>query len=186
VWRPFQRSWNIASTSPARDWELRDNYDRILFNWAQTHPDKPVLVAGHTHRPIFGSSRKVRPPERQPNEIEADLEAERGKPKPDKDALARLRAELELVRTPSPDKPPMRIAPPCYFNTGCCSFGDGDVTALEIADGEIRLVRWPDDDDRPRLKLLADASLDEVFAKVSSGEALEANGHPGGGRAQLA
>ena len=29
------------------------------------------------------------------------------------------------------------------FQHGCCSFPDGDVTGLEIADGEIRLVRWP-------------------------------------------
>ena len=39
--------------------------------------------------------------------------------------------------------PPIQLEPPCYFNTGCCSFGDGDVTGLEIGDGEIRLIRWP-------------------------------------------
>jgi hypothetical protein len=31
----------------------------------------------------------------------------------------------------------------CYFNTGCCSFGDGSVSGLEIVDGKIRLVSWP-------------------------------------------
>ncbi len=40
----------------------------------------------------------------------------------------------------------------CYFNTGCCSFDDGDCTGLEIAEGKTRLVRWPDDDGNPKKK----------------------------------
>jgi predicted phosphodiesterase len=31
---------------------------------------------------------------------------------------------------------------PCYFNTGCCCYNDGDITGIEIADGEIRLIKW--------------------------------------------
>lgn len=31
---------------------------------------------------------------------------------------------------------------PCYFNTGCCCYDDGDITGIEISDGEIRLVKW--------------------------------------------
>ena len=31
---------------------------------------------------------------------------------------------------------------PSYFNTGCCSFSDRSITGIEIAGGEIRLVRW--------------------------------------------
>ena len=30
---------------------------------------------------------------------------------------------------------------PCYFNTGCATYTDG-LTALEICDPEIRLVKW--------------------------------------------
>jgi hypothetical protein len=58
--------------------------------------------------------------------------------------------------------------PPCYFNTGCCCFGDGDVTALEIADGEIRLVRWPDDEGRPRPRVLEHADLRAVLRTVAT------------------
>jgi hypothetical protein len=59
-------------------------------------------------------------------------------------AAAAIRAELEYARTADrrPEKV-LTVVPPCYFNTGCCSFPDGDITGLEIADGEIRLVRWP-------------------------------------------
>ena len=31
---------------------------------------------------------------------------------------------------------------PSYFNTGCCCFSDGDITGIEIAGGNIRLVKW--------------------------------------------
>ena len=62
----------------------------------------------------------------------------------DADAAALLRAELEYARTSArrPDAV-LTVSPPCYFNTGCCSFPDGDITGIEIADGAIRLVRWP-------------------------------------------
>ena len=40
---------------------------------------------------------------------------------------------------------PVALERPSYFNTGCCSFGDGDVTALEFCGEQVRLVRWLDD-----------------------------------------
>ena len=61
---------------------------------------------------------------------------------------------------------PIPIDPPCYFNTGCCCFGDGDVTGIEIADGEIRLVRWPNDEGEPLPKVLASEKLANVLEAV--------------------
>jgi hypothetical protein len=70
----------------------------------------------------------------------------------------------------------MTVSPPCYFNTGCCSFPDGDITGLEIADGEIRLVRWPgnlreikagDAGLESQKRILERENLDQVFAAVS-------------------
>ena len=61
------------------------------------------------------------------------------------------------------------IAPmekPCYFNSGCCCFLDGDITGIEIADGEIRLIRWPDDEGRPKPRVLESAKLKDVFAAL--------------------
>jgi len=56
---------------------------------------------------------------------------------------------------------------PCYFNTGCCSYSDGDVTGIEIVNGEIRLVRWPDDQGNPKAKILDSANLrTDVFDKL--------------------
>src|SRR6185503_3784814 len=89
----------------------------------------------------------------------------------DADRLAALRAQVEFAYAEARryDRPPIPVVPPCYFNTGCCSFGDGDVTGLELADGAIRLVRWLDDDQRPAVKVLAEARLADVLAAVREG-----------------
>jgi hypothetical protein len=72
-----------------------------------------------------------------------------------------------VPRPVAQDRAPLPVDPPCYFNTGCCSFGDGDITALEIDRGEIRLVRWPNDADEPLPKELAKAEVREVLARVA-------------------
>jgi hypothetical protein len=138
LWRPIQRRLKIASTTPARDFKLRALHDDAMFRWALGRTDaKPVLIAGHTHRPVFSTPESAA--ERSPDAVADALRQLRehgGTP----DQLAELRAELELVRTPPFGEPPKEMPVPCYFNTGCCSFGDGDVTGLELADTEIRLV----------------------------------------------
>ena len=65
--------------------------------------------------------------------------------------MAELLAKIEWVvaqemQKPKSERKDMKAKKPCYFNTGCCCFRDGDVTGLEIANREIRLVRWPDDE----------------------------------------
>jgi hypothetical protein len=167
-WRPLQRRFNIASTTPARDFELRATHDDSMFEWSRARPEKLVLIAGHTHRPVFGGT--VPPPalHRELEVVEHDLEALRSRPNPSPEALAAVRAELEFVRTKPFGEPPRKLWPPCYYNTGCCSFGDGDVTGIEIADGKIRLIRWLNDEYKPVAKLLAEEDLDVVFEAVQA------------------
>jgi hypothetical protein len=170
VWRPLQRRLGMASTTPSRDHELRANHDSAMFEWARGHPAHPVLFAGHTHHPVFGTSRPEPHVKRPAADVERELEALRGSPDATPEKLGRLRAELELARADErrADPPPTPVSPPCYFNTGCCSFGDGDVTGIELTEGELRLVRWPDDDDRPLPKVLARADLADVLRAVAS------------------
>jgi hypothetical protein len=169
VWRPLQRRLRIPSTTPALDWDLRGAHNRAMFGWARGHPSKPILVAGHTHQPVFGTSRPEPVRRRPAAEVERDL-AEREDAGAPPGELARLRAELEWARAEerrTGGKAPPAVSPPCYFNTGCCSFGDGDVTGLEIADGEIRLVRWPDREGEPAPVTLARDSLADVLEAVN-------------------
>ena len=67
-------------------------------------------------------------------------------------------------------EPPL-IKRPCYFNTGCCSFGDGDITGLEFSEGKVRLVRWLEDGGRASSQQLDDPKeLREVLTSIT-GEA---------------
>jgi hypothetical protein len=52
---------------------------------------------------------------------------------------------------------------PCYFNTGCCRFKDGDITGIELVDGEIRLVRWGKVVQDPENRYLERMPLTSVF-----------------------
>ena len=99
--------------------------------------------------------------------LEAALEQARGDGT-DAAGVAALRAQVEFAYAEARryDRPPIPVVPPCYFNTGCCSFGDGDITGLELAEGEIRLVRWSCSDGAPARRVLAGDALADVFAAV--------------------
>jgi UDP-2,3-diacylglucosamine pyrophosphatase LpxH len=159
LWRPIQRMLKIASTSPSQDWDLRERHETAMFAWARAHPDRIVLIAGHTHRPIFWTKVPDVDYSAQIAELQQRLA---GAHDPE------VQAELEyLVAEQRRQEGQARPFPePCYFNTGCCSFGDGDVTGIEICEGEIRLVRWPDHDDRPRPLILQRMGLADALAAV--------------------
>jgi UDP-2,3-diacylglucosamine pyrophosphatase LpxH len=168
IWRPVQRLTNWSFNTPAEDWQLRQGHNLALYNWSRRQ-EKLVLVAGHTHRPVF----KSRTHEAKLQDL---LDAEEEKlalDGDDPDVLQRvseLAAELEWVRAQQRDRPqvaaPVELEKPCYFNTGCCCYSDGDITGLEIAGDKITLVRWPDGDARPLPKPLESADLEsDVFAR---------------------
>ena len=166
IWRPIQRIIKISFNTPSKDFQLRHAHDNAMYEWAAAQ-EKVVLIVGHTHRPVFKSdSHEVT--------IRKSLEKMMVKKVEEPENLewvqnaAYLAAELEwtLVKNQqsSSNLPAIELKKPSYFNSGCCAFSDGDVTGLEISDGEIRLVRWPDDEDNPQPKELASANVKDVFA----------------------
>jgi hypothetical protein len=158
VWRPIQRLFKVSLNTPATDWRQREGHNRALYEWA-VRQHQVVLIAGHTHRPVFVAGTLEQ-------ELTARLEAARTGTTTD---TALLAARLEWARSqglhetgPEGTLPPLDA---CYFNSGCCSYSDGDITGLEIADGAIRLVRWPDDQGQPLPQLLdAPMPLRRLFA----------------------
>lgn len=159
--RPLQRLFKYSFNTPAKDFELRAKHDKLMYEWAAANNtpanpgDKLVLIAGHTHHPVFGSMGLVAQLDRQIGQCT------------DETALADLRARREWAAAISGFEPSAALrTSPCYFNTGCCCFADGDITGLELADGRIRLVRWPDDNDHPRPKVLAETDLRTVFSTI--------------------
>lgn len=157
AWRPLQRMLNRPWNTPSVDWALRGRHAADMEAWATT-PGR-VLIAGHTHLPVFFKSRKE--PETTPAQV---------KPPPAGDDAEALRlAWLEWAQAEAERLKYQRPAPldrPCYFNTGCCAFGDGDITGIEIRDGKISLVRWPCEPHTEREELET-MELAEVFRLTS-------------------
>ena len=164
IWRPIQRLIKYSLNTPATDLELRHVHDSAMYLWSESR-EKMVLIAGHTHRPVFKSKPHEEVIRKALEETEEKL-LKHADSAQLQQQIAELAAQLEwTLAQQSPSKlPAIPLKKPSYFNTGCCSFLDGDITGLEFSDGEIRLVRWPDDEDVPKPKVLAKEKFREVFA----------------------
>ena len=161
VWKYVQRITKKRLNTPATHWQMRKLTNIAMYHWA-INREKMVLITGHTHKPVF-----------EPRQNETFLKNKLRDVSPGNAfQSAELLAELEWEHTlgakiPVEELEDGRQVKYCYFNSGCCSYSDGDVTGLEIVNGHIRLVRWPDDDGRPLPKQLDEASLLEVFKSVN-------------------
>jgi UDP-2,3-diacylglucosamine pyrophosphatase LpxH len=170
IWRPFQRLTKIKSTTPATDFQLRLKHELAMHNWASQHKGL-ILISGHTHHPAFSS-------ESHESFLKNGIASLKQKLKKKKDTskIKKIQAEIEaksarldLVLAKSNgvilDIPEEKK--PCYFNTGCCSFSDGNITGIEIDQGIIRLVRWPDDQGNPKKKVLREEQLIQIFKRCN-------------------
>jgi len=61
-----------------------------------------------------------------------------------------------------------QILKPCYFNTGCCCFDDGDITGVEIAEGFIRLIKWYDEEVGSKKMVLEEIEISKLVQDLMS------------------
>lgn len=151
LWRPFQRLTNIRSTTPATDWRLRQKHDIAMYNWA-VRQEGLILIAGHTHKPIFPSPDRIDELSEQYSELTHQPET------PPAETLDQISADLAFAKAQRQ---------PCYLNSGCCSFSDGSITGIEIEGGNIRLVRWRMQEGDPIRSVLDTAGLKSFLAEVA-------------------
>ncbi len=167
VWRPIQRLFKVSLTTPATSFEVRGKHDRAMYRWAAARNDL-VLIAGHTHRPVFVSKPHVETIERIFGQL-AGPALESISPE-QTEQKQRMQEEIEWAKAESMDGALEAVGGgrdrPCYFNAGCCSFSNGDVTGIEIAEGEIRLVRWSTALEDPADRVLETQDLRGVFARL--------------------
>lgn len=163
IWRNFQRLTHISLNTPATSWDLRRRNNQAMYAWAIQH-QKFILISGHTHAPVFKSQSH----EAQLTAAIAAREERAHKSTAHREELGLLRAQREWVRAQDPDIPPREahivMEKPCYFNTGCCCYVDGDITGIEIAGGKIRLVRWPNKARKPQPYILEETELRDVLS----------------------
>jgi hypothetical protein len=158
LWRPIQRAFRIRRDTPARDECLRERVDIAMYEWTLGHAGV-VLIAGHTHRPLWTSRTHVQ-------QLEEAL-ARRRERGADPAELAVL--ERAIVERRTKDKyceaehRKRALHPrPSYFNTGCCCFKDGQATGIEIEGDRIRLVRWTP----VERKVLAESGLRGILREL--------------------
>lgn len=96
------------------------------------------------------------------------LQIEEAKKENNESVITELQTELDKRKAEYAGKQFHKtMVVPSYFNTGCCCFFDGDITGIEIADGEIRLIKWEECNDGCKKKVLEHAPLEYIFEKLN-------------------
>ncbi|MEJ7644602.1 MAG: metallophosphoesterase [Chryseolinea sp.] len=67
-----------------------------------------------------------------------------------------------VQRSKNSSSPEFQNIKPVYFNTGCCCYQDGDITGIELADGDIRLVKWSSKNGMPTREILERSRLSDL------------------------
>ena len=161
VWRPIQRMFKIKTNTPATDFEIRGKHDRAMYEWAADRNDL-ILIAGHTHNPVFVSKPHVATLERVHEHLCSSPADRPAAGQVDREiSWARNQACEDAHDTGGRDRS-------CYFNSGCCCFSNGDITGIEIADGEIRLVRWSTDVEEPDQRIIEARDLATILTGLDS------------------
>lgn len=161
TYRQLQNRFGIGHTTPATDDYLRGEHDTHMYRWAAQNR-KLIFIAGHTHRPVWSSLTHL-------DQLSFQLYAlrlqqnEKNSEEYEKEYQDLLHAINKRIIKYPPVNDTLKTIP-CYFNTGCCRFSDGDITGIEITGREISLVKW----DRKSLKRMEPISmpLDELFAML--------------------
>lgn len=139
LYRIFQNLTGFGRTTPAQDACLRSLQDTQMYRWVRTLTNT-ILIAGHTHRPVWSSMTHLEKLLWQFHEL-LDLEPDQ-RPGDYHARVAELLLAIEEREKSTPPCDDTIKTRPCYFNTGCCRFADGDITGIEIENGLIRLIKW--------------------------------------------
>ncbi len=81
IWRPLQRYLALNVNTPAKDFELRDRHNIIMYEWS-SNKQNLVLITGHTHKPVFAAGLYSDHPNNRINESKIEKSANRTKLRP--------------------------------------------------------------------------------------------------------
>jgi UDP-2,3-diacylglucosamine pyrophosphatase LpxH len=161
LYRQVQNMTGLGYTSPSQNECLRGEHDTMMYRWASRQP-KQIFIAGHTHRPVWSSRTHLDKLLWQYTSL-IQLKPEQ-RPEDYEQRLADLQAEITRREAKMPPCNDTIKTRPCYFNTGCCRFADGDITGIEIDSDQLRLVKWGRKEGKIQRTVLEEAPLAEIFA----------------------
>jgi predicted phosphodiesterase len=157
IWTPIQRYLHVSINTPATSFELTDKHNIMMYDWSAKQ-DRLIFISGHTHKPVFASLDHY---ERLTKQLDKAKEIS------DHVSIGVLESEINQRKKEYAGKQQLRtMAKPSYFNSGCCCFEDGDITGIEIADGQMRLIKWDAKDGSPKRIVLEEAELSDLFEKL--------------------
>lgn len=157
IWTPIQRFLEININSVSDSYGLVDKHNIIMHDWSAIQPDM-VFISGHTHKPVFASLDHIDRLKKQLKKAEAANNPA---------AIESIQTELKKREAEYVGKTePKTQSYPCYFNSGCCCFEDGDITGLEIEGGFIRLIKWEDKNKTSTRRVLEESPLFYLFDKM--------------------
>jgi UDP-2,3-diacylglucosamine pyrophosphatase LpxH len=159
LWAPIQNLTRIGSGVPSKNYYIRSEVESKMAAWLGQLPDTEAptaLIIGHTHHPVFEGENHIQ-------FLKKQLEKLTQHPQATPEAISKLTAELAFIERATIQNGSADInytikedetsaysiddiirGRNSYFNTGCCSFWDGDITCMEINDAKLSLIRWSD------------------------------------------
>ena len=150
IWGPLQAYLHINTNSPSTNDDSKSLHNQFMYEWSAKQSDV-VLITGHTHQPVFKSLTHL---ERLYLDMEEAIHRkDQAAIDKIKNEIPKRKKEYDFVNSS------FRTMKPGYFNSGCCCFDGGTITGLEIAEGNIRLVRWTLEDGTPVRKVAEEYSL---------------------------
>jgi predicted phosphodiesterase len=164
IWGPVQSYLKINPNTPAYDDHLKTVHNQIMYEWSAQQKDL-LLITGHTHQPVFESLTHI---ERLYRQL---LFARQVK---DEGIIESLQKEIAFRKfeytNVSEDYLKLK---PTYFNSGCCCFSDGDITGIEIAEGNLRLIKWSAKKNIPERIILEETPLEELLEEINKSSSSE-------------
>ncbi len=157
VWGPLQTFLEINPNTPATNNDNKTLHNLYMYQWSAAQ-ENVILITGHTHQPVFNSLTHLE---------RLYLDLEEAQLKKDDDAIAKIEAEIPR-RKKEYDfvNHSFRDMKPSYFNSGCCCFDDGTITGIEIADGNVRLIKWSYVNGEPQRIVAEETSLADLANKI--------------------
>jgi UDP-2,3-diacylglucosamine pyrophosphatase LpxH len=166
IWKPIQHVTAVSRNTPSKNRKVREKHHRAMRRWAENQ-ENFLLIAGHTHRPVFASIAIVDELERR---LGLDMEEIRSRADDQLfwDEIVSNCTDHGWLGDEAPCGPPRegQAPEPHLFNSGCCCFRDGRITGIELAEGQIRLVLWGEGSPEGR-RVLARANLEDVYKRMS-------------------
>lgn len=157
LWTPIQRYLEVTINTPATSYELTDQHNIMMYEWSKQQSNL-IFISGHTHKPVFASLDHIERLSKQLQHAQANNNTS---------LVEKTEKEIQFRQKEYAGKAHHRtMAKPSYFNTGCCCFGDGDITGIEISEGYIRLVKWHSEEDKSKRIVLEESELEYILEEL--------------------